>query len=54
MRRTYERLDVLKVLAAVGIVAIHTGATGLNMVGRLGVPFFAIVSSMLFFVNITG
>ena len=49
MKQTYSGLDVLKVLAAIGIVAIHTGATGLNTIGRLGVPFFAIVSSMLFF-----
>lgn len=49
MKRTYSGIDILKVCAAICIVAIHTGATGINMVGRLGVPFFAIVSSMLFF-----
>ena len=47
--KVYNGLDVLKVLAAIGIVAVHTGATGINTLGRLGVPFFAIVSSMLFF-----
>ena len=49
MQRTFSGLDILKVVAAIGIVAIHTGTPFLNTFGRLGVPFFAITSSFLFF-----
>ena len=49
MQRIFTGLDILKIVAAVGIVAIHTGTPVFNTFGRLGVPFFAITSSFLFF-----
>lgn len=48
-KRTYTGFDSIKLLAAVAIIGIHTGAPFLNVIGRLGGPFFAIVSSVLFF-----
>ena len=34
---------------AIGVVGIHSGVTGLQTLGRLGVPFFLIASSYFFF-----
>lgn len=48
-KRVYTGFDLIKLLAAICIIAIHTKAPFLNIIGRLGVPFFAIVSSILFF-----
>lgn len=48
-KMTYSGVDVIKVLAAIGVVAIHTQMPILNMLGRLGVPFFVIISSFFFF-----
>lgn len=46
---TYTGVDIFKVFAAMGVVAIHSGAIVFNTMGRLGVPFFAIISSFFFF-----
>lgn len=46
--RVYTGVDIFKVFAAMGVVAIHSDATILNTIGRLGVPFFAIISSFFF------
>lgn len=48
-KKIYTGFDLIKLFAAVGIIAIHTRVPFLNIIGRLGVPFFAIVSSVLFF-----
>lgn len=48
-KKIYTGFDLIKLIAAVCIIAIHTKAPFLNVLGRLGVPFFAIVSSVLFF-----
>lgn len=48
-RKIYTGFDLIKLFAAICIIAIHTNAPLLNIIGRLGVPFFAIVSSVLFF-----
>lgn len=45
----FKGMDIFKVFAAMGIVAIHTSAPVLATLGRLGVPFFALASSTLFF-----
>lgn len=37
---TYEGIDCLKVVAAIGIVAIHTHVPLFETIGRLGLPFF--------------
>lgn len=48
-KKIYTGFDLIKLIAAIGIVALHTKVPFLNILGRLGVPFFAIVSSILFF-----
>ena len=48
-RKVYTGIDFFKVIAAIGIVAIHTNAKFLNTFGGLGVPFFLTVSSFFFF-----
>ncbi len=48
-RKLYKGIDVFKLIAALGVVAIHTGVKFFNILGRLGVPFFVIVSSFFFF-----
>lgn len=48
-KRFYTGFDLIKLIAAISIIGIHTHAPFLNIIGRLGVPFFAIVSSVLFF-----
>lgn len=45
----YTGVDLFKLYAALGILAIHTNLPFFNIVGRLGVPFFAITSSFFFF-----
>lgn len=49
IKKYYGEVDLLKILAALGVVAIHTGAAGLNTLGRLAVPTFAIISGVFFF-----
>lgn len=46
---TYTGVDIFKVFAAMGVVAIHSGAGVFNTMGRLGVPFFATISGVFFF-----
>lgn len=36
-------------IVALGVVAIHTEINFLDVLGRLGVPFFVIISSFFFF-----
>lgn len=48
-KQIYTGVDIFKVFAAVGVAAIHSGAIMLNTLGRLSVPFFAIISSLFFF-----
>lgn len=48
-KKIYKGFDLVKLLAAIGIIAVHTRVPFLNILGRLGVPFFALVSSILFF-----
>lgn len=47
--KVYKGIDVLKIFAALGIVAIHSNLILFKTLGRLGVPFFAIISSFFFF-----
>lgn len=49
MKRYFNGLDVLKYFAAVGVIAIHSNLPLFKIIGRLGVPFFVITSSFLFF-----
>jgi hypothetical protein len=48
-RRQYDLVDLVKFLLAITIVAIHVGLPILKIIGRIGVPFFVIISSFLFF-----
>lgn len=48
-KKYYTGIDLIKLFAAMGIVAIHTNLPFFNVIGRLGVPIFAIVSSFFFF-----
>ena len=48
-KTVYKGIDIFKLLAAVGVIAIHTNIPILSTLGRFGVPFFVIVSSFLFF-----
>lgn len=45
----YTGVDLFKALAAVGVVSIHTNVPFLSRLGRLGVPFFIIISMYFFF-----
>ena len=47
--KIFTGVDLVKMFAAIGVVAIHTNLPFFNILGRLGVPFFAIVSSVFFF-----
>ena len=47
--RLYKGIDVFKLTAALGVVAIHTEIKFFDILGRLGVPFFVIISSFFFF-----
>lgn len=48
-KKLYKGIDIFKLIAALGVVAIHTDVKFFNVLGRLGVPFFVIVSSFFFF-----
>lgn len=48
-KKLYRGIDVFKLIAAFGVVAVHTGINFLNTLGRIGVPFFVIISSFFFF-----
>lgn len=49
MKKEYTGVDLFKVLAALGVVSIHSWIPILNTLGRLGVPFFVMISSFFFF-----
>ncbi len=49
MKKEYTGVDIFKICAAFGVIAIHTDMPFLKVVGRLSVPFFAIISSFFFF-----
>lgn len=49
MKKVYKCVDLFKLLAALGVVAIHSWIPILNTLGRLAVPFFVIISSFFFF-----
>ena len=48
-KKLYKGIDIFKLVAALGVVAIHTGIKFFDILGRLGVPFFVIISSFFFF-----
>lgn len=45
----YTGVDIFRLLAAIGIISIHTNVPWLSRLGRLGVPFFIIISMYFFF-----
>lgn len=47
--KVFTGVDLIKLFSAFGVIAIHTYLPFFNILGRLGVPFFAIVSSFFFF-----
>lgn len=47
--KVYRGVDIFKLGAAIGVVAIHTEMPFLEIIGRLGVPFFVIISGFFFF-----
>lgn len=49
MKKVYKGADLFKLLAAIGVIAIHTSLPFFNTLGRLGVPLFAIFTSFFFF-----
>lgn len=49
MKKSLTGVDIFKLLAALGVVAIHTGMPLFLVLGRIGVPFFVIISSYFFF-----
>ena len=49
MAKNNDLLDIIKVVMAVCVVAIHTNVDILKTFGRLVVPLFLITSSYLFF-----
>ena len=46
---TYKGVDCFKLLAAIGVVAIHSSLPIFETLGRLGLPYFAIITSFFFF-----
>ena len=48
-KKLYTGVDIFKLIAAFGVVAINTGVDFFNILGRLGVPFFVMISSFFFF-----
>lgn len=48
-KTTYKGIDFFKLLAAIGIIAIHTSLPFFETIGRLGLPFFSIITSFFFF-----
>lgn len=49
VKKLYKGIDIFRLVAALGVVTIHTGIKFFDILGRLGVPFFVIVSSFFFF-----
>ncbi|MGO4990297.1 acyltransferase family protein [Limosilactobacillus reuteri] len=49
IKKEYTGIDIFKLFAAIGVLAIHANAPFLEILGRLGVPFFAITSAFFFF-----
>lgn len=49
VKKLYKGIDIFKLVAALGVVAIHTEINFFDILGRLGVPFFVIISSFFFF-----
>ena len=47
-KKLYKGIDLFKLVAALGVVALHTGIKGLNVLGHLSIPFFVIISSFFF------
>lgn len=47
--KIYKGIDVFKLFAAIGVVAIHANLVFFKTLGRMGVPFFVIISSFFFF-----
>lgn len=47
--KNFDMIDVFKFVLAVFVVSVHTHATGFDWVGKIAVPFFFIVSGVLFF-----
>lgn len=39
IHKVYTGVDIFKMIAAIGIVAIHTNVLFFKTLGRLGVPF---------------
>lgn len=48
-QKNYDMVDLTKLGMAFLIVALHCSTGGLNVIGRLGVPFFFMASSYFFF-----
>lgn len=48
-RKELTGIDLFKLIAAFGVVAVHTELPFFKILGRLGVPFFVIISSYFFF-----
>ena len=46
--KIYKGIDVFKLFAAIGVVAIHANLVFFKTLGRMGVPFFVIISSFFF------
>lgn len=46
---TYKGVDCFKLLAAIGVIAIHSALPFFETLGRLGLPYFAIITSFFFF-----
>lgn len=47
--KKYDMVDFTKFFMSLCVVAIHCGAKGWNILGRLGVPYFFMISSYFFF-----
>ena len=50
-KKIYTGIDIFKIFAALGVVAIHSNLILFKTLGRLGVPYFVIISSFFFFKN---
>ena len=48
-KKIYTGVDIFKILAALGVVAIHSNLILFKTLGRLGVPYFVTISSFFFF-----
>lgn len=49
MRKSYDAVDITKLILAIFVVAIHTDVQGALLFGHIAVPFFFIVSAFFFF-----